>query len=47
MKNIKSVLSVIVFASVLFLAGCNDAEVASSNISKAADQFEIFRRVVF
>jgi predicted small secreted protein len=29
------------------LAGCNDADVASRNLSKAADQFEITRRVVF
>ena len=31
------------------LASCtkNDADVASSNLSKAADQFEILRRVVF
>lgn len=29
------------------LIGCSDAEVAAVNISKAADQFEIFRRVVF
>lgn len=29
------------------VSGCTDAEVASHNISKAADQFEIFRRVVF
>jgi hypothetical protein len=30
-----------------FFVSCSDAEVASSNVSKAADQFEIFRRVVF
>lgn len=29
------------------LAGCTDADVASHNLSKAADQFEINRRVVF
>ncbi|WP_225031765.1 hypothetical protein [Paraburkholderia sp. XV] len=29
------------------LAGCNDADVASSNLSKAADNFQIERRVVF
>ena len=32
---------------VLFLTGCNDADVASHNLSKAADQFEIDRRIVF
>lgn len=29
------------------LAGCNDADIASANLSKAADNFEIARRVVF
>ena len=29
------------------LAGCDDAQVASANLSKAADNFEINRRVVF
>ena len=28
-------------------AGCNDAQIASSNLSRAADNFEIMRRVVF
>jgi len=31
----------------LLLTGCNDADIASSNLSKAADQFEINRRIVF
>ena len=29
------------------LAGCSDADIASHNLSKAADSFEINRRVVF
>jgi hypothetical protein len=29
------------------VAGCNDAQIASSNLSRAADNFEIMRRVVF
>lgn len=29
------------------MAACSDADVASHNLSKAADQFEINRRVVF
>lgn len=34
--------------SVLFIAGCSsDADVASENLSKAADNFEIQRRIVF
>ncbi len=37
----------VVAALAAVLAGCDDAEVASRNISKAADNFEIQRRVVF
>ncbi len=29
------------------LAACSEADVASSNMSKAADQFEVERRVIF
>lgn len=29
------------------MSACTDADVASSNISKAADQFEVNRRIVF
>jgi len=32
---------------VLTLFGCNDARVASRNLSQAADMFEIPRRIVF
>jgi len=36
----------LVVAGVLF-SGCSDADVASENLSKAADNFEIDRRIVF
>lgn len=39
--------SAVLIAATLSLAACSDADVASSNLSKAADQFEINRRVVF
>lgn len=29
------------------LAGCTDADIASQNLSKAADNFEVNRRIVF
>ena len=48
--NLKELLaSAVVVASLMTLTGCgaNDAEVASYNLSKAADMFEINRRVVF
>ena len=31
----------------LILAGCDDARLASNNLSRAADNFEIDRRIVF
>ena len=31
----------------IILVGCDDAHVASRNLSKAADNFEIVRRIVF
>lgn len=40
-------MKVTVFACLLALTACSDADVASSNLSKAADQFEINRRIVF
>ena len=32
---------------VLLISGCTDAEIASQNLSKAAEQFELDRRIVF
>jgi hypothetical protein len=45
MKKIFVVLFIIMIA--IMIMGCSDADVASQNLSKAADQFEIYRRVVF
>lgn len=45
MKNI--LITCAALSGLLFLASCNDADVASRNLSKAADQFEIERRIVF
>lgn len=36
-----------VVAAVFLLAGCSEASVASNNLSKAADNFEVERRIVF
>lgn len=51
MKNAKRVAALIGSASLLTvvfgITGCSDARVASANLSKAADNFEINRRVVF
>ena len=41
-------LMILVIALVtLSMSSCTDADVASRNLSRAADQFEIYRRVVF
>ncbi len=38
---------VLAIAAASALAGCSDADIASSNLSRAADNFEVTRRVVF
>ena len=45
MKNTFKIASIL--AAVATLAACSDARVVSQNLSKAADNFEIARRVVF
>lgn len=47
MKNITK--AAVVFIAAALLAGCNtdDAKIAARNVSKAADQFEVNRRIVF
>lgn len=42
----KKALVLLIVVGVL-LAGCRDADVASRNLSVAADQFQIVRRIVF
>lgn len=37
----------IVLATIAVLSGCSDAKVVSANLSKAADMFELERRIVF
>lgn len=43
----KAITAGVIGIAALALAGCNDADIASQNLSKAADNFEITRRVVF
>jgi len=46
MKTVLKVLAVVAIG--LVFTGCStDADVASENLSKAADQFQIMRRIVF
>lgn len=51
MKNTRIAAAMVCGASlltaVLGITGCSDAHVASANLSKAADNFEINRRIVF
>jgi hypothetical protein len=37
----------IALLTLALLGACNDADIVSANLSKAADQFEITRRIVF
>lgn len=41
----KRILTLSIAAALL--AGCSDADIASNNLSKAADNFEVTRRIVF
>lgn len=48
MKSKKTIAAAAVALSALTLSSCaTDADVVSENLSKAADQFEIARRIVF
>ncbi len=38
---------ILMIAAAAAVAGCSDADLASSNLSKAADNFEVTRRIVF
>lgn len=49
MKRVSIIAAFILAAAILLLAtGCfdSDADVASRNVSKAAEQFEVYRRIV-
>ncbi|MEN5275829.1 hypothetical protein ABE527_02655 [Brucella sp. TWI432] len=43
----KKLYAIATLVSALALSACTDAQIAESNIKKAADQFEINRRIVF
>lgn len=43
----KRAILLAILLSIILVAGCSDADVASSNLSRAADQFEVNRRIVF
>ena len=43
----KKILGLLVILVTLTISSCTDADVASNNLRQAADQFEIYRRVVF
>lgn len=45
MKKILAVIAVMV--GIVFLSGCDDADVASQNLSKDADNFKVLRKVTF
>jgi len=43
----RKVLFMVLVVLMLIVSGCRDADIASRNLSIAADQFEINRRIVF
>ena len=51
MRKLNAMLAFAALVVALSAVGCNpfrtDADVASENVSKAADQFEVLRRIVF
>lgn len=47
MKYLYAIVVVAIIVAGVFIAGCDDASVASKNLSYDADNFKINRRVVF
>ena len=47
MKKLLLLLLPLLLVAPIFLAGCSDADTVSYNISKEADYFNVYRRVVF
>lgn len=45
--RVQNIVAAALAGLTLAVAGCSDADIASDNISKAADNFEIQRRVIF
>lgn len=43
----KLTLTAVAVLAATTLTACNDADIASANLSKAADMFEVTRRIVF
>jgi len=39
--------TLVLLIALILVAGCSDAHIASSNLSKASDMFEVDRRIVF
>jgi hypothetical protein len=49
MENVRKVIGVLLLAVMMtvFISGCSDATVARSNLERAEQNFEVYRRVVF
>lgn len=43
----KKILFLLIIFIIILISGCTDADVVSSNLSKEADMFNVYRRVVF
>jgi hypothetical protein len=47
MNEMKKIIALATVGITAALSACSDADIASHNLSKAADQFEVNRRIVF
>ena len=46
--SVKKIISIVIFIiTIIVLTGCSDADVASLNLSRQANQFQLERRIVF
>lgn len=43
----KKVILIISLLTIFFITGCSDAEVVNSNLTKDADNFKVYRHIVF
>ena len=45
MKKIRGIFSIII--CLIFITGCSDASVVNENLTKDADNFKVYRHIVF
>lgn len=45
--KVKTIMIIVVLSLVLIMTGCSDADVANQNLTKDADNFKVYRHIVF